>query len=129
MFWEVLPTYLLYGMTDDEFWNGLPILADIYREKHRLEMEQTNQMLWMQGLYAYEAFGVVISNVFAKKGAKPNEYLKEPHRLTPATEKEKEKEKEKMVEDFRTQLERLGRKFEAKHKREQGGENLDSREP
>ena len=45
------------------------------------------------------------------------------------SEEEKELENQKKVEEFRAQLMAIGRRFEAKHKREQGGENLGGRKP
>ena len=121
MFEEVFPTYLLYGMTADEFWNSPPFLVKGYREKHRLEVEQINQELWLQGFYIYEAFSVVMQNSFRKNGAKKAEYPKEPHRITPLKDYEKEQQKQKQIDDFRNALLALDRKFAKKKQMEQGG--------
>lgn len=90
---------MLYGMSYEEFWHGQPILARFYREKHRLEIEQINQELWLQGLYIFDAVGVVMQNSFSKKKAK---YLEKPLDLFPKTEEEKlsevAKTREKIVE-------------------------------
>lgn len=101
-------------MTVDEFWDGLPILAKSYRELHRLRNEQKNQELWMQGMYVHEAFTAVMSAVLSKKGAKPIKYPEQPYRITAKTQKEKAEEKEKIVEDFRRQLDILGKRFSNK---------------
>lgn len=78
---------MLYGMSYDEFWYGKPELATAYRKLHRLRTEQTNQQLWLQGLYVQNAVAVAINNAFSKQKQK---YIAEPVRLFPMTEDEKE---------------------------------------
>ena len=68
-----------------------------------------------------------LANAFSKhSNAK---YPEKPHRLTELSEEEKKIEQEKMVENFRAQLIAARDRFDAKHKREQGGEDLGSRKP
>ena len=74
---------MLYGMTPNEYWNASPLFARAYRQKHKLEIEQKNQELWLQGLYIYDAFSVVIANAFGKKGSKTQKYLDKPVELFP----------------------------------------------
>ena len=121
------------GVPYDEYWNGDYTMLKFYAEKHRLAVEQKNEELWLQGLYFYEALSTVISRAVDKHSNV--KYPDKPHRLTPLSEDEKKAEKEKMVEEFRNQLNILGNRFEAKHRREQlekernltqGGENLGS---
>ena len=78
---------MLYGMSYDDFWYGKPELATVYRKLHRLQAEQTNQQLWLQGLYIQNAVAVAINNAFSKQKQK---YVAEPVRLFPMTEDEKE---------------------------------------
>ena len=78
---------MLYGMSYDDFWYGKPELATAYRKLHRLQAEQTNQQLWLQGLYIHNAVAVAINNAFSKQKQK---YISEPVRLFPMTEDEKE---------------------------------------
>ena len=78
---------MLYGMSYDDFWYGKPELATAYRKLHRLQAEQTNQQLWLQGLYIHNAVAVAINNAFSKQKHK---YVAEPVRLFPMTEDEKE---------------------------------------
>ena len=117
--------YMALGVSADEFWNGDYTMLKFYVNKHKIAVEQRNEELWLQGVYFYEALCVALSNTFSK-GAKAK-YPDKPHRLTDLSEEEKELEKQKKVEEFRSQLMALGRRFEAKHKREQqGGGNLGS---
>ena len=74
-------------MTYDEFWYGKPERAVAYRLAHRLRIEQTNQQLWMAGLYNMNAVSVALSNAFSKQKQK---YIKEPIQLFQPTEDEKE---------------------------------------
>ena len=70
-------------MTADEFWYGEPYLAEAYREAQRLRDERINQNLWLQGLYIYDAVGVVVSNSFGGKGHKKQSYRDKPLELYP----------------------------------------------
>lgn len=70
-------------MSADEFWYGEPYLAEAYREAQRLRDERRNQELWLQGLYIYDAVGVVVSNSFGGKGHKKQSYRDHPLELHP----------------------------------------------
>lgn len=78
----MFPYYLAIGMSPEQFWDQDPWLTMAYRQAHELKNEQHNQEMWVQGLYVYEAFGVVIHNALKKKGDKPLEYPEEPFPLT-----------------------------------------------
>ena len=108
------------GVSADEFWNGDYTLLKYYVERHRIAVEQQNEQLWLQGRYFYEAVAVALEQAFSKQPI--SQYPEKPHRLTPLSEEEQELENKKKVEEFRAQLMAAGRRFEAQHKREQGGE-------
>lgn len=86
-------------MSYDEFWYGKPDRAVAYRQAHRLRIEQTNQQLWLQGLYVHNAVAVAINNCFSNKKLK---YIAEPVQMFPPTEEEKqakaEETRKKLVE-------------------------------
>lgn len=89
-----MPIYLQYGMTADQYWNGDPYLAVIYREKKDLEVQARNHELWLQGLYIYDAFSVVTFNMNRKKGQNPEAYPDKPYELKrPELEDDQEKRK------------------------------------
>lgn len=79
-------------MTLDEFWNGSPHLVKYYRQSHKLQMEQANQIAWIQGLYFKAALDSTLGTMFKRKGAKNVPYIEKPLEIFPKTEKEKEKE-------------------------------------
>lgn len=88
-------------MTTDEFWNASPLLAKAYREAHKLTQRQRNEYAWLQGLYIYNAVGVVVGSALGGKGKKKVEYMKEPVDLGLETEAEKrdkaERERQKII--------------------------------
>ena len=65
----------------------------------RCELE--NERAWLQGLYIYDAFAVVLSNAFGKRGSTKQQYLEKPIDIFPLSEKEKKRreqeEREKMM--------------------------------
>ncbi len=65
-------------MTADEYWNQDPWLAKDYREAWELKQKNENYLAWLQGLYNYKAFGVILGNAFRKKGAKVDNYFDKP---------------------------------------------------
>lgn len=76
-------------MSYEEYWHGKPIIAKYYREKHKTDIEQRNQELWLQGLYIYDALAVALNNAFSKHSKK---YLDKPFDLFPKTDEQKEAE-------------------------------------
>ena len=82
-------------MPEDQYWNGKPYLAVVYREMAQNKRKEKNEYLWIQGMYIYEAFSTVMYNAFRKKGATPARYAEKPYRITPMTEEEKEEQAEK----------------------------------
>lgn len=57
----------------DEFWHGDLRLLDVYQKAYYRNVSYT---AWVQGQYNQVAYGVVLANSFAKKGAKREEYPK-----------------------------------------------------
>ena len=92
---------MVYGMTYDEFWYGDPFRAVAYRKAHRLRIEQTNQQLWLQGLYVHNAVAVAVNNAFSKQKQK---YISKPVKLFEPTEDE---QKAKVEETRRKLVEKL----------------------
>ena len=91
-------------MTAAEFWDGDPYLAAAYHRANQMSIQRKSEEMWLQGMYIYNAVGVVVGNALKKKGSKRLEYLKEPVRLIPLTEEEKEEkakaERQKVIDYF-----------------------------
>jgi len=71
------PYYIHYGMTADEYWNGVPQRAAEYRKAYEIKMEEENSFLHLTGQYNLEAFAVVMSD---KKNK--HKYPKRPYAIT-----------------------------------------------
>ena len=123
VFEEHLPFYLHIGMTEGQYWNGDPQLVKTYRKKHELQREQTNQEMWLQGLYIYEAL-LDVSPVFHDfvKHPKPMPYPSEPYPLTTQSiESKKAKEEKARMEKQRAIAEAWAKRVNDKLKEKQNG--------
>lgn len=93
-FEEAFPYYLMYGMTESQYWDGDCLLVKYYRKKDELEQDRLNEQLWMQGLYVYEAI-IRLAPALVPFAKNPNieKYLEKPFpRTSSAMENEKEQE-------------------------------------
>ena len=96
VFEAVFPTFLMMGMTCEQFWEGDPRLVRAYRQADGLRRQRRNQELWLEGIYMGEAIDSTIGNVF-RKGEK-HAYPSEPLPITEAEleEKRQREQREKM---------------------------------
>ena len=86
-------------MPEFEFWHGDMRLLEVYRKAYERDKSFT---AWLNGYYTNIAYGVVMSNAFAKKGAKQVEYPQWKDTMDKwKTEKVDKEETEKL---FRNQL-------------------------
>lgn len=70
-------------------------------------------MLYLSGIYTFEAVSIAISNAFRKQGSKAIEYRKEPilQAIKPPTEEEIERKREEFIAKMKT----LMANFKATH--------------
>lgn len=104
------------GMSYEQYWDEPPILAVAYREAFRLKRELDNEMAWLQGLYIYDAFAVVLANVFAKRGSRKQNYVEKPIDIFPLTEAEKKRREQEEYEKMQKAMEEMIRKQQRKKK-------------
>lgn len=78
---EYCPIYMSMGVPYDEYWHGDYTQLEHYQKAFELRRERYNYDAWLQGAYIYDALCAVspILHAFAKKGAKPIPYHKEPY--------------------------------------------------
>ena len=107
LFDEVFPYYLMAGMTYDQFWDGDPSLTIAYRRKLELEDKRFNERAWLQGQYNYIGVATALANGFRKKGAKTQDYPKEPFKVGQETQMETEVKKQKAFDNNIAFLERM----------------------
>lgn len=100
-FEELFPYYLSLGMTEEQYWDRDSQLVVYYRKAEELRTSRTNQELWVQGAYFYEAItrASPLLHAFAKKGTKPVPYLAEPFAISEKQAEYQQEEKEKKVYD------------------------------
>lgn len=91
------PYYLAIGMTYDQYWNDDCELVKFYREADKIQQERQNQMLWLQGMYIYDAIGRLIPglNPATKKGTKVKPYMEKPYAISKEDVKRDREEKER----------------------------------
>lgn len=100
-FEELFPYHLSLGMTEEQYWDRDSQLVVYYRKAEELRTSRTNQELWLQGAYFYEAItrASPLLHAFAKKGTKPVPYLAEPFAISEKQAEYQQEEKEKKVYD------------------------------
>lgn len=78
---QAIPYYLSIGMTYDQFWREDASLVASYREADKLRIDRENTMIWLHGMYIYDALCDVSPTLhaFAKKGTKPHPYPDKPY--------------------------------------------------
>lgn len=84
------------GMSWEQYWYGDVRMTASFIEAHRLKRREENERLWLQGMYFFDGMSRVLSNAFAKKGAKKLDYPDKPYPLfeKPKTQAEIERENE-----------------------------------
>lgn len=97
-------------MTCEQYWEQSPYLASAYRNAWRLKQQAQNEHAWLQGLYIYDAFAVVLSNVFSKRGSKKHEYLERPIDIFPLTDAEKKRREQEEYDKMQKAMEAMARK-------------------
>lgn len=88
-------------MTYDQFWNDDPELTVYYRRSAEIKAERTNQELWLQGMYVYDALCCAspIFRSFAKKGTKPAPYPDAPYAMNAKQQEKEEEVRQKRIYD------------------------------
>ena len=108
IFDEMLPHYMVMGMTPEEYWDGESELKVAYRKAYRIRNENERRMAdwgyWLQGLYIRDALQAVPLLVAGlnTKGVDIPQYPEQPKLET--AEKEKQKEVRKKSEEDQMKL-------------------------
>lgn len=104
-------------MTQDEYWNGPPVLVRAFREAWKLRVRHENEFAWLQGNYMYQAVAVALSNGFGKKGSKKARYPEKPVDLGLDTEFEKAEKARAERENIVAQLSDWKRRWDKERKK------------
>lgn len=100
VFEKACPQYMAMGMSYDQYWYGDVSAHRMYREAQRERILQENRMLWLQGMYIYEALLDVARYNKAFSKAKPAPYRSEPYDLF-EEERKKREERERREKYYR----------------------------
>lgn len=120
---ECCAYYMTIGVPVKEFWFGDYTMLKYYVKAHELRAEQSNQEMWWQGYYDFIAYSTALSNLnFSGKKHKPNEYIKEPIRITPLSEEEKQAKAQEARKHMVNELNAWAKAWERK---ENGGRTND----
>lgn len=111
------PTYMFFGMTYEEYWDGDNEAPKMYRKAYELKRRQANFDLWLQGAYVYEAILACSPTLNALKPSKPIDYRRTPFPLTAAEQFEaKEREEREKFEQFRAEMKAMAEQINARRK-------------
>lgn len=96
-------------MSPEEYWHGSPELTAAYREAYKIRKEERNWEMWLQGLYFTHAINVALSTSLDKNSKA--QYMSEPLKIFPLTEKEIEEQQEKEAELLYKKLNAFAERF------------------
>lgn len=116
--------YMSIGVPYDVFWYGDYCCLKYYESTYRLTKRMKNEMLWLQGMYNYEAFGTTISRAFDKRSKA--EYSKKPYEIVEKTEREKKLEIEEKQKRVIRNLNRLAEEWSKNHAKDSRTDNRDN---
>lgn len=104
------------GMTYEQFWEQSPYLVIAYRKAYKLKREIANEQAWLQGIYIYDAFAVVMKNAFSKSGARKETYFEKPLDIMPLSEDEKKRRGQEERAKMQKAMEAIASKQRSKKK-------------
>ena len=86
-------------MTYEQFWNGEPEQAAVYRKADEIRRRRINEEMWLNGMYTADALASTVGNMFSKS---KNKYPTEPRPVTRAEiEARKEREQKLKIEKIK----------------------------
>lgn len=93
---KACPAFMAMGMTYHEFWDGDVEIAKFTKGAYQKRVDEQNYMLWLQGLYIYDALTAVMPPLSIKSKEKQiRPYMENPIPLTRDAKKQTEETKQK----------------------------------
>ena len=119
---EQLPTALVYGMTEAEFWTMNPKRIRPYKKAYEMKLKEKDEESWLQGLYFHQALLASVGNMFRGKGAKPYQYPDKPFtsssKPVASNKPLSEEERKQQVNNLFLSLKVMQSNFNNEHKNE-----------
>ena len=116
---KVFPSYIVMGMTYQQFWHGQAWLAKAYRDAYEMQQKNAEWDRWRQGAYFYDALlrvAPVMRASFSKTKVEPGKYPDEPWPLTAKEAQEREEAKRRRT--FEQMLAKMNAESERNAKKE-----------
>lgn len=120
---ENCSTYLLAGMSYEDYWDGPAEMVKYYRDKLKKQRDYDNFQAWLQGLYVYE--GILNLSPVLKPFVKNPEVIPYRDKPIPLTKKEIDemlhKEQEARLKAGREKFEQMAAVYNKKFKNQKKG--------
>ena len=113
VFMKVFPSYMVMGMTYEQFWYGDPWMVVTFEQAYLLKQRKTNEQMWIMGAYVANAVATALNNGFSKRKI---DYLKSPLDIYPKTNAEDQEEIRQERQKLVQSLSMLAVKFKQKQK-------------
>ena len=91
-FERACPTYMLWGMSYEQIWDGDVSAHKMFREAAKLRKKQVNEDAWLQAAYIYEAMCATASLFRGMKPSRPQKFRDAPFDIFEEDRKRREEE-------------------------------------
>ena len=118
VFNEILPFYLMIGVSKEEFMDSTPKELEPYKKAYEYKQKEKDCDMWQMGIYVLNAVSVAVNGALIGKKYK-GEYLKKPLMLE-KEDHEEEITEEKIKEERKKllmQLQTMQVNFEMNHEK------------
>lgn len=126
VFEDACPVYMSFGMSYQDYWDGDVSAHRMYREAHKQKIVDQNRMLWLQGMYFYEALLDAGRYIKAFSKSKPAPYPDKPYDLFAEERRRRElKEQRERYEHIRNKVALFAKAFNEKRKESEINKGVD----
>lgn len=126
VFEDACPIYMSFGMSYQDYWDGDIAMHRMYREANKQKMLVENRMLWLQGMYFYEALLDAGRYIKAFSKSKPAPYPDKPYDLFAEERRRRElKEQREKYEHIRNKVALFAKAFNEKRKESEINKGVD----
>ncbi len=72
-----LPYFLMLGISEENFWESIPVELEPYRDMDKMQQERIDYQMWQMGAYITKAVSVAVDNVLNGRKAR-SRYFEKP---------------------------------------------------
>lgn len=126
VFEEACPIYMSFGMSYQDYWDGDVLAHRMYRKAKRERVLAENRMMWLQGMYFYEALLDAGRYIKAFSKSKPAPYPDKPYDLFAEERRRRElKEQREKYEHIRNKVALFAKAFNERRKESEINKGVD----